>query len=317
MQVNTGGDAVPVVYCLLNPDAQEQYVRLGRSFLVDEQNPDNPPVADSTLWNVPVTVYIEQLQDGYPVRIFEFFPADPPAKDSGFFPDNNLRLYKADFLPERFVAYRLYVHFPEDDRIVTAYTRIPGKPIIYDPLDMPGRKINLQSGVQFNCRWAPGNGGGVFQGLFILTYQEIVDQQPADHQTKIVLHPILGLGSALEITDILSGTRFFDEMAKQIPVKAGARRSVINVRFELFKGGEELALQVSPNLQQTTITSNLNEYTNLVNGIGIFSSMQKVTVNNLMLSNTTLNELARSELCKELGFTDISGGDPNLKSHEE
>ena len=100
-------------------------------------------------------------------------------------------------------------------------------------------------------------------------------------------------------------------MAKQIPVREGVERSIINVQFKLFKGGEELALMVSPDLQTTTNSNSLNQYTNLVNGIVIFSSMQQVTVNNLQFSNTTLNELAHSELTHNLGFKDIHGGDLN------
>jgi len=309
IEINVSGDPVPVVWCLLNPDVNEQYVRLGRSFLTDPDHPELPPVTDSTIWNMPVKVYTEEWQNGLPVRTFWFNPVDAPAKDSGFFPEDNLRLFKSDFKPARLSTYHLYVHFPDDYRIITGITTIPGKPVVYDPLEIPGRKITLQTGVQFTARWAPGTGYGIYQGLFLINYNETPDEQLSFHQVFIKMDPILGLGAAIEITDILSGNRFFDEVVKQIPVHQGVERSIINIRFILFKGGEELALQVSPDLQTTTISNSLNQYTNLIHGIGIFSSIQQVSVNNLQLSNTTLNELAHSELTKSLGFKDIHGGD--------
>lgn len=311
IELNTSADPTPVVWCLLNPDVNEQYVRLGRSFLPDPDNPDYHPVTDSTVWDITVKVYVEEWQNGLPVRNFWFDPATAPPKDSGFFPGDNLRLYQADFKPTRLSTYRLYIHFPDDYRIVSGITTLPGQPVVYDPLEMPGRKINLQTGAQLTTRWAPGKAGGIFQGLLIINYNDTLNEQLSEHQVYLRMDPILGLGAEIEMTDILSGNRFLAEMAKQIPVREGVERSIINVQFKLFKGGEELALMVSPDLQTTTISNSLNQYTNLVNGIGIFSSMQQVTVNNLQFSNTTLNELAHSELTHNLGFKDIHGGDLN------
>jgi hypothetical protein len=316
LEINTPTDPVPVVWCLLNPDVKDQYVRLGRSFLNDPENPGNPPVTDSTVWSVPVTVYIEEMQNGLSVNIFPFHPVAAPPKDSGFFPEDNLRLYQANFQPNRLATYRLYVHFPDDNRIVTGVTTISGRPEVNDPMDIPGRKISLQSDVQFTARWGPGEGRGIYQGLFIINYSEILNEQSSVYQVFLHMDPVLGLGSEMEMTDILSGNRFLKEMVKQIPVREGTERNVINVQFKLYKGGEELALQTSPDLQETTISNTLNQYTNLTNGIGIFSSMQQVTINNLQLSNTTLNELAHSELTHNLGFKDIHGGDLNNEYDE-
>jgi hypothetical protein len=316
IDINVASDPVPVVYCLLNPDVSEQYVRLGRSYLTDPLKPDEPPITDSTVWNLPVEVYIEEWRDGVPVNTFRFDPVTAPAKDSGYFPADNLRLYKAGFIPKRLTEYHIYVHFPDDYRIVTGITEIPGKPDVYDPLDMPGRKINLQTGVQYTLRWAPGEGRGIFQGQFEFVYVEEVGTVSSLNQVILKLDPILALGEPIEITDIISGNRFLNEMVKQVPFREAAQRNVVNVRFRLFKGGEELALQVSPELQQTTLSGSLNEYTNLVNGIGLFSSVQQMSVNNLVLSNTTLNELAHSELTQALGFKDIHGGDLNLMNDE-
>jgi len=315
-ELNTSADPVPVVWCLLNPDVNEQYVRLERSYLTDPAHPDDRPVTDSTVWNLPVTVYIEELSGGLPVQLVRFEPVTSPPKDSGYFPEDNLRLYYADFKPARLATYRLYIHFTDDNRIVTGITTVPGAPVVYDPLEVPGRKINLQAGVQFTSRWAPGEGLGIFQGTYIMNYEEIVQEQTSINQVYLKMSPILGLGADIEMSGFVSGNRFMEEMVKQVPVRDGAVRTMINVRFLLYKGGEELALQVSPDLQQTTISNSLNQYSNLVNGIGVFSSLQLVYVNNLQLSNTTINELANSELTRKLGFSDIHGDELNTGANE-
>lgn len=212
IELNASADPVPVVWCLLNPDINDQYVRLGRSFLPDPNNPDYLPVTDSTVWDMPVTVYIEEKQGGLPLRIFHFEPSSAPSKDSGFFPDNNLRLYKADFKPSRLATYRLYIHFPDDNRIVSGTTTLPGQPAVRDPLEMPGRKICLQSGFNLTTRWAPGEAGGVFQWILIIHYLETQNEQSSEYLVIVGSKPILGLGSDIEIISILSGNRFLEEM---------------------------------------------------------------------------------------------------------
>lgn len=311
LELTTSSDPTPVVWCLLNPDAGVQYVRLGRSFLPDPGHPDLPPVADSTVWNLSIKVYVEEWRDSVPINTFWFNPVESPAKDSGFFPQENLRLFKADFHPARLSTYHLYVHFPDDYRIISGITTVPGSPIVYDPLEMPGRKITLQTGVQYTTRWAPGSGYGIYEGFFIINYAETINDQTSYGKALLRLDPILGLGAEIEMANIYSGNQFLKEIAAQIAVRSGAERSIINVQFKLYKGGEELALLASPDLETTTISNSLNQYTNLVNGIGVFSSMQEVAVNNLQLSNTTLSELAHSELTRNLGFKDIHGGELN------
>ncbi|MDD5509108.1 MAG: hypothetical protein PHD25_12420 [Bacteroidales bacterium] len=310
IELNATADPVPVVWCLLNPDMNEQYVRLGRSYLPDPANPGAQPITDSMVWNMAVSVYIEVWQKGLPVQIIRFEPATAPPKDSGFYPKDNLRLYKAFFKPDRSAEYHLYIHFPDDQRIITGVTILPGCPVVYDPVDIPGRKINLQTGSSFTSRWAPGEGGGVFQVQLIINYQDSLSGEITRNQASFQLSPVLALGQEIEITDKFSGNRFLEEMKRQIPVKEGVVRELINVQFRLSKGGEELALLISPNLQETTISNSLNQYTNLINGIGVFSSIQEISVRNLQLSNTTINELANSELTQILGFKDIHGTEP-------
>ncbi|HBB92932.1 MAG TPA: hypothetical protein DC042_14770 [Bacteroidales bacterium] len=309
IDLNFESDPVPVVWCLLNPDVNEQFVRLGRSYLSDPADPGAAPVTDSTVWNLDVVVYVEEWADGMPARVFRFEPAAAQPKDSGYFPADNIRLYKSGFTAKRGTEYRLYVHFPDDDRIVTGTTIPPQRPVVYDPLEIPGRKINLQTGVQFTSRWAPGEGNGVFQGEFVINYQDSLSGEVTHNQVIIRMSPILSLGQEIEITDLFSGNRFLEEMVRQVPVKQAVVRDLINVQYRLFKGGEELALLVSPDLQETTISNTLNQYTNLVNATGVFSSIQITSVNNLQLSNTTVNELAHSELTQQLGFRDIHGGE--------
>jgi hypothetical protein len=291
-----------VVYSLLNPDSKEQFVRLGRTFQYDQSIAGKAPATDSTLWNIPVDVYAEEWNEGQLVRVFQFEPCTAPVKDTGFFPQDNLRLFWSEFQPLRLHTYKIYVHFPDDNRLVYGSTLIPAAPVVYDPLDLPGRKISLQSEVNYTIRWAPPARAGLYQCIFHLAYQEESTEGLTFHEVLFGTGPVFEMTSGSEISWILTGNRFFQEMARQIPVRADVARKVVNVQCRFYTGGEELALYAAPDLVASRTSILVNPYTNLVNGIGIFSSLQVNTVSNLELSNTTLYEIAHGELTKNLGF---------------
>lgn len=309
IDLEVSGDPVPVVYCLLNPDQEHQFVRLGRSYLPDPGNPEKPPLADSTVWNMDIEIYLEEWLGGSPARTVNFEPWIGAVKDSGFFPSDNLRIFHAAFKPSIFTSYRLYVHFPDDNRIISANTTIPGRPVIYDPMELPGRKINLQSEVQYTIRWLTAEGAGIYQGYFDLFYEEQYQGNTSLNEIVFDSEPVLNLVPGAEDSKkILSGASFFDQIARKVPVREGAIRKVVNFRFRFFAGGEELGLYASPDLRNTTISNNLNQYTNFDNGIGLFSSLQILYVNNLQLSNTTINQLAHGGKTGHLGFRDVFDG---------
>ena len=306
----TTGDAQPVVYCLLNPDANEQFVRIGRSWSPDPNQPGTLPVADSTLWSEPIEIWIEDPGVPDNPSQYLFRRSNQAIRDTGLFSQSGLCLYQASFKPERLKEYRLYVYFPETKRMVYGATRIPARPVVYDPLDLPGRKINLQSETNYTVRWSPPAGAGLYQSLFEITYRQTVGEDQSLGRVMFGNKPVLDLSTGTDVSWILSGNRFLEEVSLQVPVIPGAVREVVNVRFLFYCGGEELALQASPELLSSTSLLLLNPFTNLVNGTGIFSSIQTVPVNNLELSNTTLKELATGTVTGHLGFKNIlDGGD--------
>ena len=300
--VSDQSEPVPVVYSLLNPDSKEQFVRLGRTFQYDQSIAGSAPATDSTVWNLPVDVYAEEWSEGRLVRTFQFGPWTAPAKDTGFFTTDNLRVYRSEFQPLRLHTYKIYVHFPDDNRLVFGSTLIPAAPVVYDPLDLPGRKISLQSEVNYTIRWAPPARAGLYQCIFHVAYQEESPAERTFHEVLFGTDPIFEMTNGSEISWILAGNRFFQEMARQIPVNPDVARKVVNVQCRFYTGGEELALYAAPDLVASRTSILVNPYTNMENGIGIFSSLQVITVSNLELSNTTLYEIAHGELTKNLGF---------------
>ncbi|MFA5817436.1 MAG: DUF4249 family protein [Bacteroidales bacterium] len=302
IDIYTDGQPVLIVCSLLDPASEVQYVRIGRSYRGGKDAMNQPPESDSTVWNIPHEVYMEEYTDGQKGNTYRFEPDNNIKKDSGFFPDTNLRVYSSAFKPVPGKFYHLYVYFPDLDKMVSAKTIVHGSPQIVDPLPLSIRKINFEPGQPYTIRWFPGMNSGVYQMIFRIYYRDSSafgqEFNSADYASKGVYN--LQTDQMLEYA--MGGPAFFTAMATEIPVITGIVREVISVEFIMISGGSDLGIHYRSGLETGTNFTNLREYSNIGNGIGIFSSRSENRVPNLSLSGVTLDELARGEKTRSLGF---------------
>ncbi len=301
------GSAVPVVYCLLDPASDVQYVRIGRSYRGGDNAMIQSPETDSTVWNIAHEVYIEEYAGDIKGKTYRFDPDNTIEKDSGFFPDNNLRLYSSEFKPVPGNFYHLYVYFPDLDKMVSAKTTVHGTPEILDPLPLSIRKVNFEPGQPFTIRWNPGVYTGVYEMIFRVYYRDStaagLEFNSADYSSE----GIYNLKTDQMLDYGMGGPSFLTAMAKEIPVISGVVRQVVSVEFIMISGGFDLGVHYRSGKETGSNFTNLMDYSNIGNGVGIFASRSLSRVPNLALSGVTLDLLARSEKTRSLGFTDSKG----------
>lgn len=307
VDIYSTGHPVPIVYCLLDPTCETQYVRVGKSYQAGDASAVNPPVPDSTVWNITHEVYIEEYENGKKENIYRFAPDSTIKKDTGFFPDTNLRVYSAEFRPIGGKTYQLYVFFPELNLMAAARTIVHEAPDIVDPLSLSIRKITFETGLPYTIRWYPGQNTGVYLMTFRIHYRDStaagLEVNSADYTSEGYFEQ--RTQQMLEYN--MSGGGFYSAMAQKIPIRNGVVRSVASVEFIMVTGGTDLGFLYRTSIEQGSNFTNLSDYTNIGNGIGIFSSRIVTKVLNLSLSNLTLDQLARSDLTSSLGFTDSKG----------
>ena len=303
----TGGQPVPVVYGLLDPASEVQYLRIGRSYVGGVDAMNQPPVTDSTVWNIPHEVYMEEYTDGLKGNTYRFEPDTIIKKDSGFFPVANLRVYSSGFKPVPGKTYHLYVYFPDLDKMVSAKTTVHGSPTIVDPMPLSIRKINFEPGQPFTIRWYPGLNSGVYQMIFGIYYRDSSAVGQEFNTADYASDGIYNLQTDQMLEYGMGGPSFFAAMAKEIPVITGMVREVISVEFIMISGNDDLGIHYRSGLETGTNFTNLVEYSNIGNGIGIFSSRSVSSVPNLSLSGVTLDQLAHGEQTRSLGFKDSKG----------
>lgn len=307
VELYADSNPLPIVYSLLDPASETQYVRIGKSYQPNDNTATNPPASDSTVWDITHEVYIEEYTDGIKGKTFRYKPDTTIKKDTGFFPVTNLRVYSSAFKPVSGNTYQLYVYFPDLDLMASAKTIVHGSPDIVDPLPLSIRKITFDTGTSYKIRCYPGQNTGIYQMTFRIHYLDSTTAGLEVNSADYTSEAIFEQRSNQILTFTMGGGGFYEAMSNEIPIKQGVVRSVVSVEFIIITGGNDLGFLYRTSIGQGGNFNNLSEYTNIGNGIGIFSSRIVTRIPNLTLSNVTLDLLAHSEITRSLGFTDSKG----------
>jgi hypothetical protein len=83
IDINTGNQDVPIVYCVLNSADSFQYVRIQKTYLIDQAALENPPQQDSMLFTGEIVVTMERWSGGKVMETIRFAPTNEVPKDSG------------------------------------------------------------------------------------------------------------------------------------------------------------------------------------------------------------------------------------------
>ena len=298
------GESVPIVYCLLNPGNDLQYVRLGKSFLASGEIDIADIKADSLSWQYVPDVYLERWKNEDPVEVIIFEPADIHTRDTGLFPTGGLKLYTADLQPKPGEEYHLYVYFPDINKIISGETIIMDIPEVIDPVYVPGRTISFDTISPLNIRWTAGKQAGLYQGAFKMNYSETLND---DFAISTCLFST-GLYYKQTPDDIyqeaINGNNFFQAIGSLMKPQAGVSREILNFEFIFYSSGPELAILVGSDLGISNPFALIRNSSNITGGMGIFSSYTVQRVPNLQPSNTTKYFMATSQHTKHLGFKD-------------
>jgi len=307
VEIHVKGDPLPAVYCLLNPDAPIQYIRVGRSFQSSYAIINQEPLTDSTIWKLPIQVFIEQWQDDKPEKIYQFESYTGPIKDSGFFPNNNLRLYKSTFQAKHNTKYHLYVYFPDTDKAASAWTITPGPVAVGDPNNIPGRTITFLPSNIYTLRWKPSINAGVYQGEFTIYIKEIKDAEWFNSTVSFTTQPYIDLYPESLVSRGFNGKHFYNALIADLDTDPDITRTIYSLQYRFITGGRELAYAITNYEEESQSFLSSEAYSNIHNGIGLFSTLMYTTVPNLNLSNVTKDTLAYSKMTRHLGFLDHNG----------
>jgi len=302
LDLHSTGEPIPIVYCLLNPLEQNQFVRIGKSFTMSKDQLASGTSPDSLVWPVEAEVYLERWENNNSLETIVFEHSMQIEKDSGYFPAEGLMVYHAEFQPNPGEECHLFVYFPELDKIVSGVTQVMSVPEVLDPENVPGRTVSFDTISPYIVRWRGGAYAGLYQGIFKMNYTESINEN-LEHHSCYFTTPIYqeqGVGEIYE--EKLNGLNFLQSVAQQLEPFPGIQREIINFEFLFYAAGSDLALIVSSELGDANLFTLIQNKSNISGGVGVFSSLTCQRFPNLVPSVITKHFLATSSYTRNLGF---------------
>lgn len=299
----TEREVIPVVYGLLSRADNTQYIRLERAFL--DENRSAFLVAGE-----PDSVYFDNarviLIDPVSNEEFELERVNVSdqgvIRDEGFFPvdPNYLYAISSDVINLRSgQVYRLEV-IDGEEVIARSDARVIPDLIIRAP--QSGQLLNYQGTFQRAIRWDVTPGVEFYNLRFFIRYDERQIENGGDFVPKEVVWNV-ARRTQNNIFRI-RGNEFLEFLGNAIEENPNVVRRFRAIDIRLDAGGEELFNYVNVGLANTGITASqeIPIYTNIEGGLGIFSSVNHLTVPDFILHPEALDSLIGGRFTDKLNF---------------
>lgn len=291
-----------IVYALLNSADSVQYIRIHKAFVGEGNALEMAQYTDSFYYTKNIKVQLEEYKDGLLKRTIICTEDSSIKKDAGIFATNPNLLFVARDSIISGNDYKIVINRGELALPVTATTRALSNVYLIRPT---GFVINFID-TPFIISWYTSPYGVVYEPIFRFYYTETEKLNPQNVVTKFV-DMRLGQKTIKESANIekmeltLDANGFFRFVGATIKQDTTVYRDAQSIELLIFGGTQELYDYYRINNLTTNLAQNIPFYTNITNGIGIFTSRRKDTYLK-QLSNESLDELKNGEFTKHLGF---------------
>lgn len=299
---------VPIVYGFLSVQDTAHYIRVEKAFL--EPDGDARQIAripDSIYYDEDVSVFLEKITSGriYALSRVEANEEGYPRAEGPFVEDPNI-LYKisADNLSLRAGdRIRLGIDRGSDLPIVTAET------IVLDDITIresnPVSPVNMSYDRNINFVFNVGEAARLFDVRLQLKIREERSGQIEDNIIEWILAKDLeNVSSEGRVSVSITGEEFYRFLGGALSTESGLRRTFRGFDVLISAGGQEMVdlLKVQNANLGITSSQSIPAFTNLSEGLGIFTSRSTAVRPDLQITSVSFDSLRNGKFTKDLGF---------------
>lgn len=316
IDVNAEYKDIPVVYGMINPEDTVHYIKINKAFLGEGNALDLAANANNFNYAIgELDVVVEEYNKDNLVKSYVLIRTENEIpKVPGIFDNSTNVLYK--FIEpsiNRNNTYKLKIYNKVLNKEITAETSIVKGTVVSDPVN-PGQKFQFWIGTlsagntnNKNISVTTGANVGRVNAKLIFNYVEYYTiASGLDSVHKKVIMPI---GETKTTTSLgneslaweLKGDAFFENIVKNVPANVPflSHRELSNISLEFSVAGNELSTFMEVSAPSNSVNQDKPSYTNINNGIGIFSSRENYiwlsSVNpatgNVNISDNTITKL--------------------------
>jgi len=280
--INAKWKDITVVYGLLSQNDTVHYVKINKAFLGNANALTMAQNADSASYGNNLQVWVEEWLNNSQTNSWNLDTTTIYNKESGTFYAPKQVIYKFKATLNVNAEYKLYVKNKLTGKITSSVTPLVDNIDITSPAAT--QLANFHSSSNVSVKWFSSLNGKLYQVIIRFNYWEVnLDHNPID-STKKSIDWSLGTVSSLTtqygepMYTTYYGNSFFQYIANQInsssTTSANIRRDVAtpNVDFIFLVAADDFNTYMEVNAPSTGVLQEKPQYTNVSNGIGIFSS---------------------------------------------
>jgi hypothetical protein len=318
LNVNADWKEVPVVFGILDPSLSHNYIRIQKAFLGEEGNAKVwAKEVDSSFLN-NVSVKLIEIENGVTRREIplELVVGDTLglSKDTGIFANSPNYLYRCNepIHASRigFVwSYRLIIHNENTGKIYTALTIVPGAVHVFSPFNGNEHRINLSDQDKpLVVSYREGYQVKMYDFEARFRYEEYHVDAPTVIKVDSISWNMFSNKETVSLTaqrskNILArGATLYEILEARLENNPKLRRRAIDMGFYFHGGGQEIFTYIEVNKPSLGIVQKKPEYTNIEDGLGIFSGKHTSAYPHVIIVDDMLETLRNSTYTAELNF---------------
>jgi Domain of unknown function (DUF4249) len=277
---------IPIVYGLLSRQDTAQYIKIQKAFLDPDANALDIAQIPDSLYYENLDVQIEHLKSG---KIYTLSRVDGNLegypKEEGVFADAPNYLYKFKLRDDEELVegetYQLTINRGDDKPEVIADDVIVSDVTITSPFAGTPLKILYRD---FTIQWRSEDDARLFDLRLAFNYREnsLHPDSLNIYTDKTIVWTVATNidrkeGSSLQTKYDLPGEGFYQFLGAELVANPELKRQFRSIEFVVDAGGEEIFQYINIGQANTGITSSqvIPTYTNLSEGFGVFSSVNK------------------------------------------
>lgn len=317
-EIDVNGDwkETMIVYGLLDQSQAKQYIKINKAFLGNGNAYEDAQIKDSVQFVNALSVKLIKVSDG---TVYNLSPDNSIPKDAGTFygPDQTNAIYSAAIPLVTSSAYKLVVKNNESGQEVTSQTELINH---FDftapnPSTLQFSIINsFSQAFRFKVEWNTSKNARLYQLKIRFNY---IDSTTSGNIAQYIdwVFPIQTterLDGSEKLSVDFRGQDYLQFIGNKLcngcstPSNLIARRAT-NTELLVSAGSDDLNTYMQVNAPSTGIIQDKPEFTNINNGLGLFTSRYNRAAFSKPLATTTLDSLACGQYTKNLKFLNSAG----------
>lgn len=308
-----------VIYGAIDPTSTKNYIRIQRAYLDEKQAAVTFSNIQDSLYYDTLNVTLDEFENGVFKRQFVLSKVNGNdiglPKDTGlFYSDDNI-LYELDADLKQStidvdVSYGLTVVNPETNYTVRGATISLGSPTLRRPVSefIPNFAIPNTAQSTIRAIYQEGVYAFKYSMEMIARVQEVNKADTSQKIVKEIRWPMFtgvrtrSEKSRIEAVQEVSSLGFYSAMSGALDEDPTITRHLLGFDIYLYGITEDFSTFLDVNRPSIGIVQKKPEFSNIENGLGIFTCRHITRFEDLKFQPTIINGLQNSELTENLGF---------------